>query len=104
MDVCSLVLQGDREIPLLERCGLDIALQAARFQDPRFPMVRLQPSVPVLHFYLSPGRLGRLMRVLRAALPGKRAAGLALRASGISERISRPALDGISCHPPGWPS
>lgn len=58
-------------MPLLERCGLDIALQAARFPDPRFPLLRLQPSVPVLRFYLSPGRLGRLMRVLRGAFPGE---------------------------------
>lgn len=67
-----MLLQGSGscEVPLLERCGLDIALQAARFQDPRFPMLRLQPSVPVLHFYISPGRLGRLLRVLRAAMPG----------------------------------
>lgn len=39
-------------MPLLERTAMDIALQAARFADPRYPALRLQPSIPVLHFYL----------------------------------------------------
>ncbi len=26
--------------------------QAARFADPKYPVLRLQPSIPVLHFYL----------------------------------------------------
>ena len=58
-------------VPLLERCGMDIALQAARFPDPRFPMLKLQPSVPKLHFFISPARIGRLLRVLKAVVPGK---------------------------------
>ena len=52
------------------------APQAARFADPKYPVVRLQPSIPRLHFFLSPGRMGRLLRVLRAALPaGEQAPG-----------------------------
>lgn len=58
-------------VPLLEKCGMDIALQAARFPDPRFPMLKLQPSVPRLHFFVSPARIGRLLRVLKAVAPGK---------------------------------
>jgi hypothetical protein len=57
-------------VPILEPCRVDVALQAARFPDPNFPTLRLQPSLPQLHFYLSPGRLGRLLRVINAALPG----------------------------------
>jgi hypothetical protein len=37
--------------------------------DPARPVIRLQPSIPRLHFYLSPGRMSRLLRVVRAALP-----------------------------------
>ncbi|KAL4443584.1 hypothetical protein ABPG75_011321 [Micractinium tetrahymenae] len=61
--------KGGQLVPLLQRTGMDIALQAARFMDPSHPVVRLQPSIPVLHFYLSPGRIGRMLRVIRAALP-----------------------------------
>ncbi|KAI7845241.1 hypothetical protein COHA_001284 [Chlorella ohadii] len=71
--------QPGQLIPLLNRTGMSIALQArrwrrnllvaARFADPKYPVLRLQPSIPVLHFYLSPGRMGRLLRVVRAALP-----------------------------------
>eukprot|EP00887_Chlorella_sp_A99_P001951 scaffold18.g1951.t1 len=61
--------EESRLVPLLERTGLDIGLQAARFLDPGRPTIRLQPVVPMLHFYLSPGRLGRLLRVLQSALP-----------------------------------
>ncbi|KAL4447306.1 hypothetical protein ABPG77_007339, partial [Micractinium sp. CCAP 211/92] len=60
---------GSQLVPLLQRTGMDIALQAARFLDPARPVVRLQPSIPVLHFHLSPGRVGRMLRVIRAALP-----------------------------------
>lgn len=42
-------------MPLLQRTGMDIALQAARFLDPARPVVRLQPSIPVLHFHLRCG-------------------------------------------------
>ena len=44
--------QSSRLVPLLERTGMDIGLQAARFADPARPAIRLQPNVPVLHFYL----------------------------------------------------
>ena len=32
--------------------SLPCPLQAARFLDPKYPVVRLQPTIPVLHFYL----------------------------------------------------
>jgi hypothetical protein len=56
-------------IPLLERCGLEIGLQAARYEEPRFPSLRLRPTIPLLRFHLSPGRVGRLLRVINGALP-----------------------------------
>lgn len=46
---------GGQLVPLLQRTGMDIALQAARFVDPARPVVRLQPSIPVLHFHLRCG-------------------------------------------------
>lgn len=58
-------------VPLLDRCGMDIALQAARFADPSRPMLRLQPTIPVLRFFFSPGRIGRLLRVIKGAIPGR---------------------------------
>lgn len=50
------LLQGNSQlVPLLQRTGMDIALQAARFLDPARPVVRLHPSIPVLHFHLRCG-------------------------------------------------
>jgi vacuolar protein sorting-associated protein 13A/C len=60
---------GGGLVPLLERCGMDVGLQAARYPEPRHPRLRLKPTVPVLHFYVSPGRIGRLLRVIHGALP-----------------------------------
>lgn len=77
-------------IPLLERCGLTIAAQLARFPDPDRPALRLQPEVPRLRFHLSPGRLGCLMRVLRAAAP----------ASGEEEAAGQAVAAGRG--PPDW--
>jgi len=56
-------------IPLLDRCGMEVGLQAARYPDPKYPMIRLSPTIPVLHFHASPGRIGRLLRVINGALP-----------------------------------
>ena len=56
-------------VPLLDRCGMEVGLQAARYPEPKYPTLRLSPTVPVLHFHLSPGRIGRLLRVINGALP-----------------------------------
>jgi hypothetical protein len=56
-------------VPLLDRCGMEVGLQAARYPDPKYPMIRLSPTIPVLHFHVSPGRIGRLLRVINGALP-----------------------------------
>ncbi|KAL4858517.1 Vacuolar protein sorting-associated protein 13C [Chlorella vulgaris] len=78
---------GQLLIPLLERTGMDIAMQAARFLDPKYPVVRLQPTIPRLHFYLSPGRIARLLRVVRAAFPSAEdpAGGVPTTAAGAQE-------------------
>jgi hypothetical protein len=112
-------------------------LQAARFLDPKYPVVRLQPTIPRLHFYLrcvsdsglilllqcakrtgslpgwlrvadaleelgkeqwaercchpcslcSPGRIARLLRVVRAAFPSAEdpAGGVPVTAAGAQE-------------------
>ncbi len=57
-------------IPLLERCGTETTLQFARFPHPQLPSLRAQLSVPQLRFYISPARVRRVLRVLRAAVPG----------------------------------
>ena len=57
-------------IPLLERCGTETTLQIARFPHPRLPSLRAQLSVPQLRFFISPARVRRVLRVLRAAVPG----------------------------------
>ena len=59
-------------IPLLQRCGTEASVQAARFPDPSRPPLRADLSVPSLRFYFSPGRVRRIMRILRSALPGAR--------------------------------
>lgn len=56
-------------VPLLDRCGMEVGLQAARYPEPKYPTLRLSPTVPVLHFHMSPGRIGRLLRVINGALP-----------------------------------
>jgi Repeating coiled region of VPS13 len=56
-------------VPLLDRCGMEVGLQAARYPDPKYPMIRVSPTIPVLHFHVSPGRIGRLLRVINQALP-----------------------------------
>jgi hypothetical protein len=58
-------------IPLLERCGTETTLQIARVPHPTLPSLRAQLTVPHLRFYLSPARVRRVLRVLRAALPGE---------------------------------
>ena len=66
------IYNSARMVPLLERCGIESALQLARFAHARLPPLRLGLSVPSLHFHLSPGRLHRVMRVLDGALPSAR--------------------------------
>lgn len=52
--------------------------QVARFPHPTLPSLRAQMTVPHLRFFISPGRVRRIMRVLRAAMPtGARAAAAA---------------------------
>ena len=58
-------------IPLLERCGVAAALQAARFPHPTLPPMKLQLQVPQLRFFFSPARLGRIMRAVDAITPGE---------------------------------
>jgi vacuolar protein sorting-associated protein 13A/C len=55
-------------VPILQRCKLEIGVQAARYSDPRFPRLRLSPTIPVLHFHVSPGRLARMLRVMNAVM------------------------------------
>jgi hypothetical protein len=69
---CPGMSAGSLVVPLLERCGIESALQLARFAHSRLPPLRLGLSVPSLHFHLSPGRLHRVMRVLDGALPSAR--------------------------------
>ena len=57
-------------IPLLQRCGTTAFIQVARFPDPSRPPLRAGLSVPSLRFHFSPGRVRRIMRIVRAALPG----------------------------------
>ncbi len=57
-------------IPLLERCGTESTVQLARFPHPQLPSLRAQLSVPQLRFFVSPARVRRVLRVLRAAVPG----------------------------------
>ena len=57
-------------IPLLERCGTETTVQIARFPHPQLPSLRAQLSVPQLRFFISPARVRRVLRVLRAAMPG----------------------------------
>ena len=59
-------------VPLIERCGWEINAQAARFFKPEFPRLRLQAVIPSLRFHLSPGRFGRLMRIINGAIPQSR--------------------------------
>ncbi len=58
-------------VPLLDRCGLKAALQAARFPHPSFPQIQTQLQVGSLNFFFSPARMTRILRVLKAALPGE---------------------------------
>ncbi|KAK9908805.1 hypothetical protein WJX75_003140 [Coccomyxa subellipsoidea] len=58
-------------IPLLERCGTETTVQIARFPHPQLPSLRAQLSVPQLRFFISPARVRRVLRVLRAAMPGQ---------------------------------
>lgn len=58
-------------VPLLDRCGLQAALQAARFPHPSFPQIQTQLQVASLNFFFSPARIARVLRVVKAALPGK---------------------------------
>ena len=57
-------------VPLLDRCGLQAALQAARFPHPSFPQIQTQLQVASLNFFFSPARIARVLRVMKAALPG----------------------------------
>ena len=57
-------------IPLLERCGISAAVQAARFPHPSLPPLKLQLQVPKLRFFFSPARLGRILRAVDAVTPG----------------------------------
>ena len=65
-------------IPLLERCGVAAALQAARFPHSTLPPMRLQLQVPQLRFFFSPARLGRIMRAVDAITPGELTAPLGI--------------------------
>ncbi|KAK9827173.1 hypothetical protein WJX74_009221 [Apatococcus lobatus] len=56
-------------VPLLDRCGLQAALQAARFPHPSFPQIQMQLQVASLNFFFSPARIARVLRVMKAALP-----------------------------------
>lgn len=58
-------------IPLLERCGISAAVQAARFPHPSLPPMKLQLQVPKLRFFFSPARLGRILRAVDAVTPGQ---------------------------------
>lgn len=60
---------SSKGIPLLGECGMRVKLQVARFADPAQPLLKLQPSIPILHFHISPGRIQRLLRVLKGAFP-----------------------------------
>lgn len=44
--------------------------QVARFPHARLPSLRAQLTVPSLRFFVSPARVRRIVRVLRAAMPG----------------------------------
>lgn len=57
-------------IPLLERTGIKVNLQAARFDYPKLPKSRLKIELPNLGFYFSPARMRRIMTVVRSAVPG----------------------------------
>ncbi|KAK9815130.1 hypothetical protein WJX73_008307 [Symbiochloris irregularis] len=60
-------------IPLLQRCGTEASIQALRFPDPSHVPLRASLSVSSLRFCFSPGRARRIMRILRAAIPGGKA-------------------------------
>lgn len=55
-------------VPVLQRCKLEVGVQAARYPDPKFPRLRLFPTIPMLHFHISPGRLSRMLRVMHAVV------------------------------------
>ena len=57
-------------VPLLEKTGLSVHLQAARFEHPTLPKIRLQSQLPRLKLFFSPARLRRLMKIINAAIPG----------------------------------
>ena len=57
-------------IPIVDRCGMGISLQLARFAQAGLPTVRAQLRVPRLRLFFSPARVRRLMHVLRNSFPG----------------------------------
>ena len=58
-------------MPVLERCEMDAALQLAKGDHQTLPPLRLGVTLPTLRFCISPARLHRIMRILRAALPSE---------------------------------
>ena len=79
-------------VPLLDRCGMRIGLQAARFPDPKYPAIRVSPTIPVLHFHFSPGRIGRLLRVINAVLPSASSSSTDDTTGGVGTTIAAGAI------------
>ena len=106
-------------VPVLERAEMEAALQAAKLEHATLPPLRLGITLPTLRFFISPARLHRVMRILRAALPGALPSVLSFRSCmsgsfrGVAVGASpagRPANMSMKCvaalpesFPAGWP-
>lgn len=52
-------------LPVLERCGITMALQQICIPHPAYPSTRLAVRLPSLRFHFSPARYHRLMQILK---------------------------------------
>ncbi|XP_048140983.1 uncharacterized protein LOC115736923 isoform X3 [Rhodamnia argentea] len=58
-------LGGNTFLPIIDRCGVILALEQNRLEDPSYPSTRIAVRLPSLGFHFSPARYHRLMQVLK---------------------------------------
>ncbi|KAI6702353.1 hypothetical protein NL676_011489 [Syzygium grande] len=58
-------LGGNTFLPIIDRCGVILALEQNRLEDPSYPSTRIAARLPSLGFHFSPARYHRLMQVLK---------------------------------------
>ncbi|KAF8032759.1 hypothetical protein BT93_D1608 [Corymbia citriodora subsp. variegata] len=58
-------LGGNTFLPIIDRCGVILALEQNHVEDPSYPSTRIAVQLPSLGFHFSPARYHRLMQVLK---------------------------------------